>query len=288
MTTPVETASEAFPDWVRSDIEERIRTSMLELPLLPQVAAEALELCLARESDATEMAKILHRDHGLAGNVLRVANSPVFGAAVEITSLQQAVGRIGVHMITDVVLSVVTKAPIFDTPPDWSSCVRDLPRLSLVSGLYARHVARACNDDEDIAFLSSFLHDMGWPVVMFLLQKLEKRHNQAFELPAVQAAGDMYHAEVGAELAMSWGIADSAVDAIRNHEDWPELDAAPAGAPVVSLADQLARVAIPGFPETAETIQKHPALELLDLDPEQVGELLDMGEKTLKMADAII
>ena len=44
--------------------------------------------------------------------------------------------------------------------------------------LYATHVARACHTDEDTAFLSGFLHDMGWSVVMFLLQKLETQQKQ--------------------------------------------------------------------------------------------------------------
>jgi HD-like signal output (HDOD) protein len=288
MTTRENVASEILPDWMRSDIEQRIRTGMLELPLLPQVAAEALELCLARDSGTAEMAKILHRDHGLAGNVLRVANSPVFGVAVQITSLQQAVGRIGIHTIKEVVLSVATKATIFEAPPDWSHCVRDLPRLSLVSGLYATQVARACDHNGDAAFLSAFLHDMGWPVVMFILKKLEVRHEQAIKPSMVEVAGDIYHAEVGAQLAKSWGLAEAVVTAIRHHEDWADMDQIPAGAALVSLADQLARAAISQHPETEESVLNHPAIGPLNLNSGHVGTLLDMRDQILEMADAII
>ena len=288
MTAPAKTASEILPDWVRSDIEKRIRLCMLELPLLPEVAVEALELCVRRDGDSHQMAKILHRDQALAGNVLRVANSPLFGTRVEITSLQQAVSRIGIRMITEVVLTVATKATMFETPPAWSSLVQDLPRLSLVSALYATQVARACNANVDTAFLSGFLHDMGWPVVMFILQKLETRHEKTLELPVVQVAGNMYHAEVGAELAKSWSVAEGVVTAIRHHENWSELDEIPEGAPLVSLADQLARVAIPGYPETAESVLNHPALGPLDLDSEQLSALLDMRDHILKMASVVI
>ncbi len=287
MTTRDKVASEV-PDWVRSDIEQRIRTSMLELPLLPQIAAEALELCIAREGDAQQMAKILHRDQALAGNVLRVANSPLFGATVEITSLQQAVGRLGICMIREVVLSVATKATMFETPPAWSSCVRDLPRLSLVSALYATQLAGACNANEESAFLSGFLHDMGWPVVMFILQKLEVRHEKTLEVPVVEVAGDMYHAAVGAELAKSWHVSEGAVSAIRHHENWSELDELPEGAALVSLADQLARVAMPGFPDTEESVLDHSALGPLDLDSVQLRALLDMGSHILEMANIVI
>ena len=260
MTILAKIASEILPDWVRSDIEKRIHLCMLELPLLPEVAVEALELCIAREGDAQQMAKILHRDQALAGNVLRVANSPLFGATVEITSLQQAVGRMGICIIREVVLSVATRATMFETPAAWRSCVQDLPRLSLVSALYATQVARACKANEDAAFLSGFLHDMGWPVVMFLLQKLEARHEKALELPVVQVAGEIYHADMGAELARSWHVTEAAVTAIRHHENWSLLDEIPEGAPLVSFADQLARVAMPEFSETAESVLNHPAL----------------------------
>ena len=288
MTTPAKAPSETLPDWVRADIEKRIRVCMLELPILPGVAVQALNLCTARDSDAQQIANTLHRDQALAGNVLRVANSPLFGATVEITSLQQAVSRIGLRMIREVVLSVATNATMFETPPAWSSCVQDLPRLSFVSGLYATLVAQVCNADEDTAFLSGFLHDMGWSVVLFLLQKLEARQEQTIELPVVQAAGNMYHAEVGAELAKSWSVSEAAVTAIRHHENWSELDEIPEGAPLVSLADQLARIAMPEFPETAGSVLNHPALGPLNLDSNQLSTLLGMKDRILKMADAVI
>ena len=129
---------------------------------------------------------------------------------------------------------------------------------------------------------------MGWPVVMLLLQRLEARHEKTLELPVVQIAGKMYHAEVGAELAKSWNVAEAAVTAIRHHENWSELDEVPEGAPLVSLADQLARVAMPGFPETEESVLHHSALGPLDLDSEQLSALLDMRDHILKMASVVI
>ncbi len=287
MTTPTKPASETLPDWVRSDIEKRISARMLELPILPEVAVNTLHLCGRQDADTNQIASILHRDQALAGNVMRVANSPLFGATVEITSLQQAISRVGLRMIREVVLAVATNATVFEAPAAWRSCVVDLPRLSLVSGLYATHVARACHTDEDTAFLSGFLHDMGWPVVMFLLQKLETQQKQKLELSVVQAAGNIFHAEVGAELARSWSVSEDAVTAIRHHENWSELDEIPKGAPLVSLADQLARIAMPEFSETAESVLNHPALGPLNLDSNQLSTLLGMKDRILKMADSV-
>lgn len=288
MATRAKAPPDILPDWVRSDIEKRIRVCMLELPLLPSVAGEVLEFCSRGDSDATQIAKILHRDQALAGNVIRVANSPLFGATVEVSSLQQAVGRIGIRTIRDVVLSVATKAAMFEAPAAWNPCIRDLPRLSLVSALYAAQVARCCESDDNLAFLSGFLHDMGWPVVMLLLQKLEARHDKTLDLPVVQAACQRYHADVGAELARSWHIAEPAVVAIRHHETWSQMDPVPEGAPLVSLADQLARATMPEFPQGEESVLTHPAVGPLNLDLEKVRGLLEMGDHILEMADVVL
>ena len=288
MTTPTKPASETLPDWVRSDIEKRIRARMLELPILPEVAVETLHLCGRQDADANQIASILHRDQALAGNVMRVANSPLFGATVEITSLQQAISRVGLRRIKEVVLSVATNATVFEAPAAWRSCVVDLPRLSLLSGFYATHVARACHADEDTAFLAGFLHDMGWSVVMFLLQKLEAQQRQKLDVSVVQAAGNLFHAEVGAELARSWSVSEDAVTAIRHHEDWSEMDTIPRGAPLVSMADQLARFAMSGFPDTEESVLNHPAVRPLDLDPKQLRTLFDMKDRILKLSNAVI
>ena len=288
MTTPTKPASETLPDWVRSDIEKRIRSRMLELPILPAVAVETLHLCGRQDADANQIASILHRDQALAGNVMRVANSPLFGATIEITSLQQAISRVGLRMIREVVLAVATNATVFEAPAAWRSCVVDLPRLSLLSGLYATHVARACHADEDTAFLAGFLHDMGWSVVMFLMHKLEAQQRQKLDVSVVQAAGNLFHAEVGAELARSWSVSEDAVTAIRHHEDWSEMDTIPRGAPLVSMADQLARFAMSGFPDTEESVLNHPAVRPLDLDPKQLRTLFDMKDRILKLSNAVI
>ena len=174
--TNVADAVAILPEWLRTEVERRIRFHLLELPILPAVAAEALALCRSEDSDAHEIAKILHRDPGLAGHVMCLANSPMFGTSTEIKSLQQALGRIGKRRIAEVVLLVTTKATTFETPKAWSGCIQHLHRLSLMSALYAKEVTKPTHTDGDVAFLAGLLHDMGWPVVMLLLQMLLGQH----------------------------------------------------------------------------------------------------------------
>ena len=49
-------------------------------------------------STAAKIAEVLHSDQSMAGNVLKVANSPLYRARSEISSLQDAVARLGMQL----------------------------------------------------------------------------------------------------------------------------------------------------------------------------------------------
>ena len=104
----------------------------------------------------------------------------------------------------------------------------------------------------------------------------------------VQAAGNMFQAELGAELAKSWSVSEEAVTAIRHHENWSQLDTIPRGAFLVSLADQLARFAMSEFSDTEDAVLNHPALGPLDLDQKQLSTLFGMKDRIMKLSNAVI
>src|SRR5262245_51735897 len=94
-----------LPGWLH-DILERHLEEDLELPILPEAATRIVALCADEKTDAKAIEGVLERDPSLASHVLRVANSSAYAPKTPIVSLQQAVTRLGIGTLRNIVLAV--------------------------------------------------------------------------------------------------------------------------------------------------------------------------------------
>ena len=62
-------------DYISQQLEQRIETRSLTLPMLPQVTTQVVALVNNIDSDALALAKLIQSDQALAGHVMRIANS---------------------------------------------------------------------------------------------------------------------------------------------------------------------------------------------------------------------
>ena len=74
------------------------------IPSIPQVAMRFLELIQDPDFEYRELADVLATDPGTAGEILRLANSSLFGVSRQITSLSHAMAMLGVKRVRSLVL----------------------------------------------------------------------------------------------------------------------------------------------------------------------------------------
>lgn len=271
-----------LPDLVKSFLEERIEKRSFELPMLPQVASQVMEMCNAEETDAAKLSQLIHRNQSLAGHVLRIANSPAIRPKMPIISLQQAVSRIGMRQITDIAFAISVKAKVFNSESHMD-VVHDLWRYSVAGGLFAKEVARQRRRNVESTFLCGLLHNVGKPVLLDALGELEKQAGRRLPLPDILLALDIYHAEVGSQLAQEWALPPQTVEAIRYHENYQEAPTFGEVAMTVNLAVCLARLAIESTEASLEADQQAlrelQVLEDLNLYPNDLQKLMDHSER---------
>ncbi len=273
------------PQPIRTEVERRLRDDDLDLPVLPKVAMDVLQLCRSAEADAQKISDILHGDQSIAGNVMRIANSPLSGASVKITSLQQAVSRLGIRHIVELVVAISTQGKMFEVPAKWQPVVGDVRHASLVTALCAKEVARMGRANVETAFLQGLLHDMGKPILLMLLDELEERTGAEWDLDEISASIEELHASIGARLCESWDLPEPIGAAISHQNDWQGLDDPPQGAPLISLASQIAEIAL-GDEEHAVSPDAldGDALEQLNLYPDEAAELCGMTDHLVEVA----
>ena len=267
----------------------QLKARQLELPMLPGVAAEVLSLTQLDSTDARQLSAVIHRDQTLASNVLRVANSPSYIGQVPCASLQQAVSRLGLQLITEIAMAVSVKAQVFK-PGRTQDLLADLWRHSVLVGFYTKEIARLRRRNVEIAFLCGLLHDIGKAVLL---------HNLDLEVGSVAGQlqiGDLavalheHHGAAGALLAREWRLPDQIVEAIVCHHDCEAAEHFQDMAMMVALADLLAHQLSPSDLDVCfagAVLRDHPLLAGLNLYQDQLDQLLQLNQKALQVAEGM-
>lgn len=231
-------ASEQFP-WLRPDD--------LSLPMLPEQAIRGMQMASDPDLTVTKLAGLVSKDPVLATRVLGLANSAMYGAMTPLRSVQDAVVRLGVGCVRNVVVTVSMHAQM--TAPDLYGA--EGPRFmdhALGTAYLARLVADSAGTDVEEAFLTGLLHDIG-KLVIHKTAHLRRRQGTAISDDDVADAVAASHAACGALALHFWKLPDEVLDAVRHHHHFT-LAVNPRAAAVCYAANRLSHRY--GFGCTAE------------------------------------
>jgi putative nucleotidyltransferase with HDIG domain len=236
---------------IRARFDALVASGELPLPLLPETAAQVLAMVDRPTCDAWRLSELVRRDPAMTAHVMQIAGSPMYATATRVTSLQQAIARLGFATISQIALAAAAKARVFSVA-GFETELRASFVHALATALFAQEIARLRRSTVDVAFLAGLFHDFGQPI---LLQALIDLHagapaDRVDVLTAVEAA----HAEVGGALVVRWAMPAKVAEAVRLHHT-------PAGcelAALVALADHFAhgRTEIPA--ELAMQLNLYP------------------------------
>jgi putative nucleotidyltransferase with HDIG domain len=193
--------------------------------------------------DASHLAKKIGQDPVLSARVLKIVNSPFYGVAGRVASLQEAVMVLGFSSVRRLALAVSLNGS-FPARGLGEADPRRLWHHSFCTALSAQALAPLCRIDAESAFTAGLLHDIGR--IALLSVEPERfaatlaARAQHPDLPAAETAVFGFdHAGFGARLLERWHLPASLVRAVACHH---QPDVAPT-APLTDLthlADALA------------------------------------------------
>jgi putative nucleotidyltransferase with HDIG domain len=275
-----------LPEKVEAALSSKIEQGTLELPVLPEVAAEVVASTGREDCDLRALAELVKRDQAMATHFLRVANSPMYLPKTKIVSLQQALARLGMSAVREIALLISVKTRTFQVR-GYERQLKEQFRHSLGAALFAQEIARLRRLNVEEAFLSGLLHDVGRPVLLQAIVDLHKEHRLPEKPAAVEAAAHAHHARVGSTLVVKWSLPAALADTIRFHHAPEAATSDPKGAMMAALADELAHQVLDAEPRDEAALRSHRALDLLNLYPEDVDKLLAMRERIVGTVNAV-
>ena len=278
-------AQAALPTNLCEHLEARIASGALELPILPHVASQVLAMSTSDDTNARSLAELLHRDQAIAAHVLRVANSPLYRPRVPLVSLQQAISRLGLATLREIVITVSMQSRIFNVS-SYATEARALWQHAVYTAAYAREIARRCRRNVEGAFLGGLLHDVSKPVLLLALADLQAQLPEPIPASVVTTAIDVYHTQVGALLASTWTLPPDVCESMVYHHDYSAAPVHPEAAMVTCLADRVAYALVQ--PDIAlEPLRHDPLWTQLNLYPDDVEALLGEHQAIVQFAEAI-
>lgn len=243
-------------------------------PALPAVALELLALSRKPEVSFAAVRKLMERDPILAGRVLVVAQSAAFASAGVVRSLEDALLRLGLRTLGDIVIEAALSTRVFRAE-GYTDAMRALSRHSTVVAHLARHIARRTAIYDEHAFLCGLLHDVGAAAGMIVLGE-RPRGEPLLELDLVWPAILAEHESVSASLCRAWNLPAEVGLVVGNHHGCQIGGHVHPVAAVVHLADWVS-AQLGESEETPGELSLAPALRALGVAPEALRGLVDEG-----------
>ncbi len=275
-------------DPVRAAVAHRLAAGQLSLPMLPRVASQVVALVGSPTTDANRLAELIHRDPALAGQVLRIANSPAYMPRMPIVSLQQAVSRLGLNIVSEIAFAASLQSGIFRVP-GYEPVLNQLWRHALASGAFAKEIARVRRLNVESAFLCGLLHSVGKPALLQLVNDVAKTNGLRVGPIALVALLDDLHTVVGMRIAEQWGLPKPVAASIEHDAAYAQAGGFRQEAMITFLAARLATYAIePARFGGDDAFRDTPVIADLNLYPDDVAGLLARREKVMELVAAMV
>lgn len=220
---PVPAASIGPTSDTASSIRAAIQASMGQVRMLPDVAAQALDLAKDPDVSIGPFVRVIERDIELAANILSLANSALYSAP-PVANLRQATERIGFSQCKNLILasslsSLMKKMTLRE---EWIRAVLwQHSVLTAMTNVRLNQFLRAgfCGEE----FTAGLIHDLGRTLLAVaipdrfsFIDPLDFEESQEL-LQHEQGLIETDHCDIGAWYATEQGLPMSLIEVIRYH-----------------------------------------------------------------------
>ncbi len=206
---------------------EEILKKIKQLPPLPESAMQIEAVYQNPDSSFNDMVKILEKDPLLTADILKAANSPLYGFSREINAISQAVGLFGMGTVRGFALaSIVKKSFTLDLKPYGINNEMFSALSKKQHGLMTSWCMRKENKLLGVLSPAAFLVEIGKVLIAQQImsdKKEEEFRNALAELGDVEAAERQVVGvdtpEVSATIFKQWKFESGLVDVIGHCMD---------------------------------------------------------------------
>lgn len=208
---------------------EQIRSMLLgiSIPPQPQIMVDLQMEQLAPDCTIQGITRLISRDVGLSGSIIKTVNSSFFGLKNKISTVQQACQLLGIDCVVNIVNALSIRGELSDEEivglgSFWDSATDVAMMAANISKQIGVHAP-------DEAYTLGLFHNCGIPLLMERFDNYADVMREAYAHPEPRIIDvenrllQTNHAVVGYYVAKSWRLPAYLCEAIHDHHSAQEI-----------------------------------------------------------------
>jgi HD-like signal output (HDOD) protein len=193
-----------------------------KLPTSPQIFGRLGMLLNDANAELDDIVKLASVDAGLTARVLRMSNSVFFRGDTAVSTLAEAIGRVGFRELHKIVGVAMTDQVFQSGLPVYNLTAQQVWENSVVTAIAMERLARVVGEDEGSAYTLGLLRPVG-KLVLDMLLEIEQPgvscpKSPTLDLPTWERAwSEITSNEVGALILEEWRMPDPVHQGVKNH-----------------------------------------------------------------------
>ncbi len=227
-------------------ILERIKS----LPPLPKTLIDMQVICDTPDGTVADLANVAQKDPMIVANLLKSANSPLYGMGKEVTTVGKAVAMFGMSMTRSIALSTSVRTLLnvdmdpYSITPDEFADISSM-QAALINSWYKK----VDPSKKEKLFLAALMQETGKIIIADEILQGDEAELFKSEIASTHNINeieksfiDVTTANVTAAIFKHWGFDDELVDMIEYSDDYTQ---APDSVKEYALALHIVKTAIP-------------------------------------------
>ncbi len=153
-------------------MKEDIVKNVKSLPPMPEAIQKIQAICNNPDSSINDLIRVVEKDPALTANLLKSANSPLYGFSREITSISQAVSLFGMATVKGFAIASAVKSSFkMDFAPYGISAQHFIRVSEIQNGLTVRWISKIDRNMLNVLAPTSFLLEVGKVILADVVKK---------------------------------------------------------------------------------------------------------------------
>jgi len=221
-------------------VNENIGTGRTALPVFNKIALKLQQELSKSEPDQNLIKKMISNDPSLTGQLLKIANSVYYKGMDDVTTVQEAIFRLGTAEVANIVLLITQKSNFQSKDAYIQEIMNRLWKHSVGCAIGAKWVANkcGCSDLSNQAFTAGLLHDVGKLFILTVIDSLILSGHEEIKAPLkilnrIMAELHVIH---GYSLMKIWALPEIYCEVVRDHHK-DKIDSKNILLPIIKLVD---------------------------------------------------